>query len=403
MLALRAPQVIGEGLYLGVVEVGPDELVLDPETLGSAGALGLRVAHHHVPTVASAAVARAEALDLEVPGPSGARVVRVSNPDKLYFPEASLTKRDIVEYYLAVADPLLRVLAERPTTLKRFVDGVTGDPFYAKRVPKGAPEWVDSVEITFPSGRTAREICPTEPAVLIWAANLGTFDFHPWPVRRPDVDHPDELRIDLDPQPGTGFADAVAVAAVLREVLTEAGLVGYPKTSGGRGIHVAVRIRPEWTFVQVRRAVIAIAREVTRRVPDRATVSWWKEERGERVFLDYNQAARDRTIASAWSVRGTPRATVSMPLTWADLPDAEPDDFDVRTVPRLLAEQGDPHAGLDDEAHDLTTVLEWAVRDEREYDLGDLPYPPDHPKMPGEPLRVQPSRKRRSSSGNAVE
>jgi len=356
-----------------------------------------------VTTVASEAVSRAEALEVAVPGPDGTRTVRVSNPDKVYFPERCLTKRDVVQYYLAVSAPLLGVLAERPTTLKRFVDGVTGEAFYAKRVPRGAPQWVESVEITFPSGRTAREVCPTEPAVLIWAANLGTFDFHPWPVRRPDVDHPDELRLDLDPQPGTGFVDAVAVAAVLREVLSDAGLVGYPKTSGGRGIHVAVRIRPEWTFVQVRRAVIALAREVTRRVPDRATVSWWKEQRGQRVFLDYNQAARDRTIASAWSVRATPRATVSMPLHWDDLTDVKPDDFDVRTVPGLLAERGDPHASLDAQTFDLTSPLEWAARDERDHGLGDLPYPPEYPKMPGEPLRVQPSRAKHPTRQEASE
>ncbi|HEY2762939.1 MAG TPA: non-homologous end-joining DNA ligase [Pseudonocardiaceae bacterium] len=341
---------------------------------------------------------RGEALELTVPGPQGERTVRVSNPNKIYFPDRDITKRQVVEYYVAVAEPLLGVLAERPVTLKRFVDGVAGEPFYAKRVPQGAPAWVDSVEITFPSGRTAREVCPTEPAVLAWAANLGTFDFHPWPVRRPLVDHPDELRVDLDPQPGTGFADAVAVAGVLREVLTDAGLVGYPKTSGGRGIHVAVRIRPEWTFVQVRRAVIALAREVARRIPQRATVSWWKEERGDRVFLDFNQAARDRTIASAWSVRGTPRATVSMPLSWDDLAQVQPEDFDVLTVPALLAERGDPHAGLDGRSFGLETLLEWSARDERDHDLGDLPYPPEYPKMPGEPSRVQPSRAKRPTS-----
>jgi DNA ligase D-like protein (predicted polymerase) len=335
---------------------------------------------------------RGKSLELTVPGPQGGRTVRVSNPDKIYFPARGITKRQIVEYYLAVAGPLLGVLAQRPVTLKRFVDGVAGEPFYAKRVPPGAPDWVDSVEITFPSGRKAREVCPTEPAVLIWAANLGTFDFHPWPVRRPRVDHPDELRVDLDPQPGTDFSDAVVVAGVLREVLAEAGLVGYPKTSGGRGIHVAVRIRPQWTFVQVRRAVIALTREVVRRIPERATVSWWKEERGERVFLDFNQAARDRTIASAWSVRGTPRATVSMPVTWGELPQVHPEDFDVFSVPVLVAQRGDPHAGLDGEAFGLETLLEWGARDERDHDLGDLPYPPDYPKMPGEPLRVQPSR-----------
>ncbi|MFC6094619.1 non-homologous end-joining DNA ligase [Saccharothrix lopnurensis] len=328
----------------------------------------------------------AQAVELSV----GERVVRVSNPGKVYFPERGITKLQVVEYYLAVAEPLLRVLRDRPTTLKRYVDGVEGEAFYQKRLPKGAPEWVGTARIRFPSGRPADEVCPTEPAVLAWAANLGTFDFHPWPVRSSDTDRPDELRVDLDPQPGTDFRDAVDVALVLREVLDELGLVGYPKTSGGRGVHVAVRIRPEWDFVDVRHAVIALAREVERRAPDRATTSWWKEERGERVFLDYNQAARDRTIASAWSVRGTPRATVSMPVTWDELSTVDPDDFDVLTAPARLAEHGDPHAGLDDEAFGLDTLLDWYAGDER----GELPYPPDYPKMPGEPPRVQPSRKR---------
>jgi DNA ligase D len=331
---------------------------------------------------------------LAVPGPDGPREVRLSNPDKVYFPERGITKREVVTYYAAVAAPLLRVLYERPTNLKRYVDGLAGEAFYLKRMPKGAPPYAETATVTFPSGRTAQSLCPTEQAVLVWAANLGTFDFHPWPVRRADPDRPDELRIDLDPQPGTGFPEAVAVAAVLREVLDEAGLVGWPKTSGGRGIHVAVRIRPEWSFVDVRHAVIAIGRRVAERAPGLATVAWWKEERGERVFLDYNQAARDRTIASAWSVRGRPRATVSMPVTWETLPDVVPEDFDVRTVPGLLAAHGDPHAGpdggLDGVAHGLETALEWYDRS----GLGDLPYPPEYPKMPGEPARVQPSRKR---------
>ena len=331
-------------------------------------------------------------MELEV----GGRSVRLSNPDKIYFPEHGITKREVVEHYVAVGEPLLAVLRDRPTHLKRYVDGVTGEPFYQKRVPKGAPEWVETVEVRFPSGRPAEEICPTEPAVLAWAANLGTFDFHPWPVRRPDVDAPDELRIDLDPQPGTDFADAARVAAVLREVLEEAGLVGWPKSSGGRGIHVMVPIRPEWDFVATRRAVIALGREVCRRRPEAATVSWWKEERGERVFLDFNQAARDRTIASAWSVRGTPRATVSFPLRWDELPDFEPDDADVRTTAGLLRERGDAHAGLHDAPAGIETVLGWVERDQRDEGLGDLPYPPEYPKMPGEPSRVQPSRARRA-------
>lgn len=331
---------------------------------------------------------------LTVPGPHGDREVRLTSADRVCFPERGITKGEVVQYYRAVAEPLLGVLRERPTNLKRYPDGVDGEPFYTKRLPKGAPDYVETARVTFPSGRTAESFCPTEPAVLVWAANMGTFDFHPWPVRRADPDRPDELRVDLDPQPGTGFADAVAVAAVLHEVLDEAGLVGWPKTSGGRGIHVFARIRPEWDFVAVRHAVIAIARRVAERIPDRATVDWWKEERGERVFLDFNQAARDRTVASAWSVRGRPRATVSMPLTWASLPDVAPEDFDVRTVPGLLAEHGDPHAGMDAAVGGIETASEWYAADERDRGLGEMPYPPEYPKMPGEPMRVQPSRAR---------
>ncbi|NKQ53168.1 DNA polymerase domain-containing protein [Amycolatopsis sp. K13G38] len=331
-----------------------------------------------------------EAVEYQV----GERTVRLSSPDKVYFPARGITKREVAEYYLAVADPLLRALRDRPTTLKRYPDGVTGEFFYAKRVPKGAPPWLESVRITFPSGRTAEEVCPTEAAALLWAANLGTFDFHPWPVRRPDVDHPDELRIDVDPSDETGFGDAVRVARTVREVLDEAGLVGHPKTSGGRGVHVLVRIRPDWDFIDVRHAVIALGREVERRMPTLATIAWWKEERDGRVFLDYNQAARDRTVASSWSVRGTERATVSTPLTWEQLDEAHPDDFDVLTVPAWLSEHGDPHAAMDDHAYGIETALEWYARDERDRGLGEMPYPPDYPKMPGEPKRVQPSKAR---------
>jgi DNA ligase D len=341
--------------------------------------------------------ARAPALELTVPGPRGDRAVRVSNPDKVYFPARGITKREVVEYYLTVAQPLLRAIGDRPTTLKRFVDGVDGEPFYQKRVPKGAPDWVRTATVTFPSGRTAEQVCPTEPAVLAWAANLGTLDFHPWPVRAERPDHPDELRIDLDPQPGTDFADAVRVARVLRAVLDEAGLVGWPKTSGGRGVHVTARIRAEWTFVEVRRAVIALGRRVVAELPDAATVQWWKESRGERVFLDYNQAARDRTVASAWSVRGRPGATVSTPLSWDELGEVDPEEFDLRSVPGRLAERGDPHRDMDRHVGGLETALDWAERDAHD-GLGDLPYPPDYPKMPGEPKRVQPSRAKRTTS-----
>jgi DNA ligase D len=338
----------------------------------------------------------------------GGHTVRVSNPDRMYFPERGFTKRDVVEYYIAVGDGILRALRDRPTTMERWPSGVfegarlatrqdnRGDAFYQKRVPKNAPPWVQTARIAFPSGRTADEVCPTELAVVAWAANLGTITFHPWPVRRADVDHPDELRIDLDPQPGTDFADAVSAAHRVREVLDELGVTGFPKTSGGRGVHVYLRIRPEWTFVQVRRAAIAFAREVERRDPDRITTSWWKEERGVKVFVDYNQMARDRTIASAYSLRPNRRATVSTPVTWDELSDVEPNDFDLGTVPARLARRGDPHAGIDDVAYPIDRLLEWADRDDRD-GRGDLPYPPDHPKMPGEPMRVQPSRARRPS------
>jgi DNA ligase D len=342
------------------------------------------------------------AEEVEVAG----RKMRLSSPDRVYYPERGFTKRDVFHYYLSVADGIMRALRDRPTTLERWPQGVVpgtkmatrqdhrGDAFYQKRVPKTAPDWLERTTISFPSGRTADELCPADLAHVAWAAQLGTIVFHPWPVRKADVDRPDELRIDLDPQPGTDFADAVAAAGEVHALLGELGAVGWPKTSGGRGVHVYVRIFPRWTFTEVRRAVIAFAREVERRRPDLVTTSWWKEERGERVFIDYNQMARDRTIACAYSLRANRRATVSTPVTWEELPDCEPDDFDLATVPPRLAQRGDPHAEIDDHPFDITPLLEWADRDERD-GRGDLPYPPDHPKMPGEPMRVQPSRARR--------
>ncbi|MEU7435381.1 non-homologous end-joining DNA ligase [Streptomyces sioyaensis] len=331
------------------------------------------------------------AVELDVAG----RTVRVSNPDKTYYPERGFTKLDVAQYYLAVADGVLRGLRDRPTTMQRFPDGVEGEFFYQKRAPKGLPDWLPTARIAFPSGRFADEMCPTEPAAVVWAANLGCLTFHPWPVRRADTEHPDELRIDLDPQPGTDFTDAVRVAHVLRELLAEHGLRGWPKTSGGRGVHVYVPLRPRWTFTEVRRAAITVARELERRMPDRVTSAWWKEERGEKVFVDYNQMARDRTIASAYSLRARPRATVSTPLHWDELSDAAPEDFDLRTVPPRFAELGDVHADMADHAFGLESVLELADRQEVDAGLGDMPYPPDHPKMPGEPSRVQPSRARK--------
>ncbi|MEU1127773.1 non-homologous end-joining DNA ligase [Streptomyces sp. NPDC005899] len=327
------------------------------------------------------------------------RPVRLSNPDKVYFPEKGYTKRDVAEYFLAVGPGILRALRERPTTLQRFVDGVAGEFFYQKRAPKNLPDWTPTARIEFPSGRHADEMCPTELGAVLWAANLGTLTFHPWPVRRADTEHPDELRIDLDPQPGTGYADAVRAAHELRSVLADNGLRGWPKTSGGRGIHVFVPLVPEWTFTQVRRAAIAAGRELERRMPERVTTAWWKEERGERIFVDYNQTARDRTIASAYSVRPFPHAPVSAPLRWEEVDDAEPQDFDLRSMPARYADVGDLHADMDEHAFRLDRLLELATRDEHEHKLGDLPYPPEYPKMPGEPKRVQPSRARHDGGG----
>jgi DNA ligase D len=337
---------------------------------------------------------------------AGGRELRVTSPDRVIFPEtertAEVTKLDIVRYYLAVEDGIMRALSRRPTTLERWPKGVHpgivlstreqrgGDAFYQKRVPKGAPDYLRTARIQFPSGRHADEICPTEIAVVGWAAQMGTITFHPWPVRDDDVDHPDELRIDLDPQPGTDFADAVRVAAEARALLEELGYAGFPKTSGGRGIHVYVRIEPRWTFTDVRHAAIAFGRVLERRLPDQVTTSWWKEERGERIFIDYNQNARDRTIASAYSVRPKPGAPVSAPVTWDELTEVAPEDFTVATMPARFAEVGDRHAAIDDVAHSLQPLLDLYERDER----GDMPYPPDYPKMPGEPKRVQPSRDR---------
>ncbi|MDP9394211.1 MAG: non-homologous end-joining DNA ligase [Actinomycetota bacterium] len=342
----------------------------------------------------------------------GERTVRVSNPDRVLFPAVGIRKIEMVEYYVAVGEGILRALRERPTTLERWPGGVHdgvkqatradphGDAFYQKRLPKGAPEWVETAHITFPSGRTADEVCPVEVATVAWAANLGTITFHPWPVRRADVDHPDELRLDLDPQPGTDFSDAVTAAGVAREMLDELGWRGFPKTSGGRGVHIYVRIQPRWTFTDVRHAAIAFGRELERRLPHLVTTKWWKEERGEKVFLDYNQNARDRTIASAYSIRPRDHAPVSAPLLWEDLPSVAPTDFTVRTMPSRFAEVGDLHREIDDVAHDLTPLLEWWERDEHDQGLTDMPYPPDYPKMPGEPKRVQPSRARAVTSEN---
>ena len=330
-------------------------------------------------------------VELEV----GERVVKVTNPDKVLFPARSETKRDLVDYYLAVGEGIVRALYERPTQLRRFPDGVEGEQIYQKRVPEKRPDWIEVARVTFPSGRHADELCVTELAQVAWAANLAVVDFHPWPSRRADVDRPDELRIDVDPQPGTTFADGKRVAGIVQETLAEMGWTGWPKTSGNRGIHIACRIEPNWEFPVVRRCALAFAREIERRMPSLVTTAWWKEERGERVFIDYNQNARDRTIASAYSVRGRADATVSAPVTWDELPDVETEDFTLATMPKRFAKLGDVQAGIDDTVCDLQVLLEWVEREESA-GVGEAPYPPQFPKMPGEPKRVQPSRAKKA-------
>ena len=333
--------------------------------------------------------AAAEELDVD-----GVKV-RLTNPDKVYFPKLGSkgTKRTLVEYYRAVAEgPMLTALKDRPTHLQRFPDGIEGEEIYQKRVPQHHPDYLKTCRITFPSGRTADALKVTHPSAIVWAAQMGTITLHPWQVRCPDTEHPDELRIDLDPQPGTGFKEARSIAVdVLKPLLDELGLVGYPKTSGGRGVHVFLRIKTDWDFIEVRRAGSALAREVERRAPDAVTTSWWKEERGTRVFIDYNQNARDRTFASAYSVRRTEIATVSTPLDWSELATADPDDYTMATVPELVVDREDPWADIDAKKQSIEPLLEM-VKADKERGLGDMPYPPNYPKMPGEPKRVQPSR-----------
>lgn len=345
------------------------------------------------------------AAEVVVPGPDGERAVRVSSPDRIIYEATDhtpeVTKLRVAEFFASVGDGLMRALRDRPTALERWTSGVrpgmklaTGpqdrdaDAFYQKRVPKGAPDYLESVEITFPSGRKAEEICPTEIAVPVWCAHMGALTFHPWPVRCGDVDRPDELRIDLDPQPGTTFADAVRVAGVARELLEELGLRGWAKTSGNRGVHVFVRIEPRWEFVDVRHAAIGFGRELEKR-DDGVTTAWWKEERGERIFVDFNQNCRDRTMASAYSLRPIAGAPVSTPMSWEELATVtDPAAYNLFTVPDRLAD-GDPWAGIDDTHYSIEPLLQLF----EEQGSVELNYPPDYPKMPGEPPRVQPSKK----------
>jgi bifunctional non-homologous end joining protein LigD len=325
------------------------------------------------------------------------RDVTISNPRKVLFPQAGYTKLDLVRYYLAVADGALRGARGRPTVLVRYPNGIDGEFFYQKRAPDSRPPWVEVVALSFPSGRTAEEVVPRDAATLAWMANLACLELHPHPVRAHDLDHPDELRIDLDPVPGVPWSQLREVAHVVRATLDDLGLVGWPKTSGSRGMHVYVRIHQQWTFDQVRRAALAFAREVERRAPALATSKWWKEER-QGVFLDYNQNAKDRTIASAYSVRPKPDARVSAPLTWDEIDSCEPEDFTLATMPSRFASIGDRHATIDDHPCAIDRLLDLSAQQERD-GLGDAPWPPNYKKQPGEPARVQPSRRRMPKDG----
>ena len=326
----------------------------------------------------------------------GGREVTITNPSKVYFPDAGYTKGDVVRYYASVADGALTGIRSRPMALKRFVDGIAREPFFQKRAPDNTPEWLHTAELTFPSGRTADEIVVEDAAGLAWINNLGCIDLNPHPVRADDLDHPDELRVDLDPVPGVSWAQIRDVAMVCREALEAVGLVGWPKTSGSRGIHINVRIERLWTFPEVRRAALALARDVERRAPDLATSKWWKEER-HGVFLDYNQNAKDRTVASAYSIRPLPDARVSTPLTWDEVPVVEAEAFTIQTVPARFAAIGDPGAGIDDAVGSLEALLDLSRRHEAEGE-GDAPWPPNYAKQAGEPPRVQPSKARRPRS-----
>jgi DNA ligase D-like protein (predicted polymerase) len=340
-------------------------------------------------------MARTESETLSLDGHD----VTISNPGKVFFADAGITKMDLVNYYLAVADGAVLGVRDRPMALKRFVDGAAGEAFFQKRAPKSVPDFVRTVELSFPSGRTADEVVVDNVAALAWVVNLGCIDLNPHPVRSGDLEHPDELRVDLDPGPGVPWADVRSVALVVHEVLAELGYTAWPKTSGSRGIHVYVRLEPRWGFSEVRRAALALAREVEKRAPSIATSKWWKEER-HGVFLDYNQNAKDRTVASVYSVRPRPAATVSAPLLWSEVPDAELEDFTLRTVPDRYARMGDVGAGIDAVAYSLEPLLELVARHEAE-GHGDAPWPPHYAKQAGEPPRVQPSKRRRALDGPA--
>ncbi len=326
------------------------------------------------------------------------REVIITNPQKIFFPRAGHTKLDLATYYAAVAEGALRGIHARPFVLKRYVNGADQEPFFQKRAPEKHPDWIETVELKFPSGRTAHEVVIRDAAQLLWVINLGCIDLNPHPIRAGDLDHPDELRVDLDPGPGVSFADVRRVALVARDVLADHSLIGWPKTSGSRGMHINVRIERRWTFGEVRRAALALAREIERRVPELATSKWWKEER-HGVFIDYNQNAKDRTVASAWSVRPTLDARVSMPLTWEEVPDCDPAAFTLVTAPARFAQLGDASAGIDETTGSLEPLLALSAEQEAA-GLGDAPWPPHYRKQRDEPPRVAPSRqKRRGTDG----
>ncbi len=335
-----------------------------------------------------------EQTTLTVDGPHGEREVRISSPSRVMWPELGITKLDLARYIAEVGEAFIRANGDRPVSLQRFSDGIDGEQFFSKNPPKGAPDFVRSVMVVYPSARSHPQLVLDEPAAAVWAVQMNTVVFHPWPSRAENSDNPDQLRIDLDPQPGTSFDDAIPVAIELRSVLAEAGLEAFIKTSGNRGLHMFAPIEPTHEFLDVRHAVIAAAREIERRMPKQVTTSWWKEERGERIFVDFNQANRDRTMAGAYSPRALPHASVSCPIGWDELETADPKNFTIATVPDRLKSTGDPWAKMHDNPGTIDVLLQWWERD-LAAGLGEMPFPPDYPKMPGEPPRVQPSRARK--------
>jgi bifunctional non-homologous end joining protein LigD len=347
--------------------------------------------------------AKSAAVQIEVDGPDGPRSVRLSSPDRVLWPELGITKQELAQYVVAVGPALLGALGDRPVTLERYPEGVGGEAFYSKNPPKGVPAFARAVPVTYPSGRSHPQLVVDEVATAVWAVQMNTITFHPWPVRTANTDNPDQLRIDLDPQPGRDFKDAVTAAHQLRALLTELGLTPHVKTSGNRGVHVFAPIAPQHEFLDVRHATISIGRELERRDPDLVTMAWWKEERGARVFVDFNQANRDRTLASAYSPRPLPHAPVSTPVGWDELDAVDPVAFNVRSVPGLLAGRPDPWARINDSAGELGPALDLWRADVEERGLGELPFPPDYPKMPGEPKRVQPSKSRADTAGMDTE